>query len=73
MLVSFVKVLNLILELSSSTISAKCQDKVGSSLYFSILFFQFESFILLVIGPLQPRLLSYSSMPFLKEFKACFW
>ena len=44
--------------LVTEKISAKCQFKVGSSLYCSILFSQFFFLILLVIGPLQPCLLS---------------
>ena len=52
------KVLKFTLTLSKLIISAKYHDKVGSNLYFSILFFQFLSLSLFVIAPLQPLLLS---------------
>ena len=62
--------LNLISESLNSLISATFQLSVGSSLNLLTFFFQLVSLSLLVIGPLQPYLLSYSSIPFLNDLIA---
>mgnify|MGYP006952547697 CR=1 FL=1 len=51
-------------------ISTVSQFKVGSILKFLTFFSQFESFNLFAIAPLHPCLLSYDSIPFLRDLIA---
>ena len=56
-----------------SVISAFFQSNVGSKLISSIFFFQFEFANLFAIGPLQPFLWSYFSIPSLRDLIANNW
>ena len=61
------KVLKLIPPSLTCKISAVFQFKVGSILKLFTFFIQFESFNLFVIAPLHPCLLSYDSIPLLRD------